>query len=355
MTSSVQLGFVVGTLLSAALSLADRWEPRRLFALSALTAAGATMALAFLEPAGLVVYALRFLTGMCMAGVYPVGMRLAATWARGDLGLLVGLLVGALALGSASPHIVSGLLDIDWRWIYVIASVGALLSGLGIRYFTVGPRLQRAASIDMGRMLQAWRNPSIRLANLGYLGHMWELYAMWAWLGTFLTVSFAAAGISDPARTAAILTFVSIAAGAPGAWLGGWVADRVGRTAMTSVAMLVSGCCALAMGWLAAAPLWVIALVSIAWGVSAIADSAQFSATVTELSEPRAVGTLLTIQTCVGFSLTLVSIHLVPWVVDFAGWGIAFGMLSVGPFLGCVAMLRLRQHPDSVRLAGGKR
>ncbi|MBX9831618.1 MAG: MFS transporter, partial [Burkholderiaceae bacterium] len=205
LTSSVQLGFVVGTLLSAALSLADRWEPRRLFALSALTAAGATMALAFLEPAGLVVYALRFLTGMCMAGVYPVGMRLAATWARGDLGLLVGLLVGALALGSASPHIVSGLLDIDWRWIYVIASVGALLSGLGIRYFTVGPRLQRAASIDMGRMLQAWRNPSIRLANLGYLGHMWELYAMWAWLCTFLTVSFAAAGISEPARTAAIL------------------------------------------------------------------------------------------------------------------------------------------------------
>lgn len=355
LTSSVQLGFVLGTLLSAALSLADRWEPRRLFALSALIAAGATMALAFLEPVSWIVYGLRFITGMCMAGVYPVGMRLAATWARGDLGLLVGLLVGALALGSASPHVVAGLIDIEWRSIYVIASVGALLAAVGIRGFQVGPGLQRATAIDVRRMLQAFSNPAIRLANLGYLGHMWELYAMWAWLGTFLAASFSAAGHAEPVQSAALLTFVAIASGAPGAWLGGWIADRIGRTALTSAAMLVSGSCALAMGWLGAAPFWLIALVAILWGASAIADSAQFSATVTELSSPESVGTLLTIQTCAGFSLTLVSIHLVPWVVDLAGWGIAFGVLSIGPFLGCLAMLRLRGRPEALQIAHGKR
>ncbi|MBT9503503.1 MAG: MFS transporter [Burkholderiaceae bacterium] len=355
LTSSVQIGFVLGTLTSALLQLADRLDPKRLFMTCALTAAAATAALALLEPVSPLVFGLRLLTGACMAGVYPVGMRLAATWARGDLGLLVGFLVGALTLGSASPHALAAWVQADWRVVYGVAAACAALSALGIRWFTVGPNHARAASVHFGQMLEAWKRPALRLANLGYLGHMWELYAMWAWLAVFLTASFEAVGMADAKHFAALLTFAAIAAGAPGAWLGGLLADRYGRTALTTGAMAVSAGCALVMGWLFAAPPWLVALVALVWGVSVIADSAQFSASIAELSEPQNVGTMLTAQTCAGFLLTLISIHLVPELVAWAGWKLAFGVLALGPLAGCLAMLRLRQRPESLRMAGGKR
>jgi len=355
LTSSVQIGFVLGTLTSALLQLADRLDPKRLFMSCALTAAVATAALALLEPVSPLVFALRLLTGACMAGVYPVGMRLAATWAKGDLGLLVGFLVGALTLGSASPHALAAWVQADWRVVYGVAAGCAALSALGINLFTVGPNHARAASVHFGQMLEAWKRPALRLANLGYLGHMWELYAMWAWLAVFLAASFEAVGMADAKHFAALLTFAAIAAGAPGAWLGGVLADRYGRTALTTGAMAVSAGCALLMGWLFAAPPWLVAVVALVWGVSVIADSAQFSASIAELSEPQNVGTMLTAQTCAGFLLTLVSIHLVPELVAWAGWKVAFGVLALGPMAGCVAMLRLRQRPESLRMAGGKR
>ena len=180
LTSSLQAGFVAGTILSALLSLADRFDPRRLFMGSALVAAAATAWLVFLPPTGPLVYALRFLTGMCMAGVYPVGMRLAATWARGDLGLLIGLLVGALTLGSASPHLLAASGGVDWHLVYAVAAGCAALSGLAVLLCDIGPHMKRAARLDLSKFTQAWRDPAVRLANLGYLGHMWELYAMWA-------------------------------------------------------------------------------------------------------------------------------------------------------------------------------
>jgi MFS family permease len=299
---------------------------------------------------------LRFLTGMCMAGVYPVGMRLAATWARGDLGLLIGLLVGALTFGSASPHLLAALTNgADWRMVYAVAAACSALSGLAILRCGVGPSIRRAAGLDLRKFTQAWRQPAVRLANLGYLGHMWELYAMWAWLAVFLQASFRASGRADPAHAASLLTFAAVAAGALGAWGGGALADRIGRTAVTIAAMAGSAACALVMGWLFGGPEWLVIVVAIAWGVTVIADSAQFSASVAELSEPSSVGTLLTIQTCAGFLLTLASIHLVPHVVDLAGWRGAFTMLAIGPLLGCVAMARLRNRPEARQLAGGRR
>ncbi|MBG9386663.1 MFS transporter [Caenimonas aquaedulcis] len=355
LTSAIQAGFVLGTLLSALLSLADRFDPRRLFMGSALVAAAATACLAFLPPTGLAVYALRVLTGMCMAGVYPVGMRLAATWADGDLGLLIGLLVGALTFGSASPHLLAALGGADWRMVYGVAAACSALAGLGILACSVGPNIKRAAAIDLRKFTQAWRKPAVRLANLGYFGHMWELYAMWAWLAVFLQASFAASGVAQPAHDASLLTFATIAAGALGAWGGGMLADRVGRTAVTIGAMAMSAACALAMGWLLGASPWIVGTVAVVWGVTVIADSAQFSASIAELSEPDSVGTLLTVQTCAGFLLTLVSIHLVPHVVAAAGWQGAFTMLAAGPLLGCVAMWRLRARPEAARLAGGRR
>jgi MFS family permease len=355
LTSAVQAGFVVGTLASALLGLPDRFDPRRIFMVSALVAAAASAALTLLPPAGPTILGIRFLTGMALAGVYPIGMRLAATWASGDLGLLVGLLVGALTLGSASPHILAAFGDLDWRVIYLAAAGLAAFGGLAILIAGVGPNAPRSVRLQAGRVSQAWRNPALRLANLGYLGHMWELYAMWTWLAVFLAESFRRSGVTEHHTLAEVVTFAAIAAGAMGAWFGGVCADRWGRTTVTIAAMSASGACAAAMGWLLGAPPGLVMAVAVVWGVTIIAESAQISASIAELSEPDSVGTMLTLQTCAGFLLTLVSIQLVAPVSQALGWPGAFTMLAVGPLLGCVAMARLRARPESIRLAGGRR
>jgi MFS family permease len=355
LTSSVQAGFVLGTVLSAVLGLADRYDPRRLFMISAGVASAATLTLVACEPAGAPVYVLRFITGMCMAGVYPVGMRLAATWAKGDLGLLIGLLVGALSLGSASPHLLAAVGGMQWSSVYLAAAALAAVAALAINLCGLGPAMTRSVRLNPGAVAQAWRVRALRLANLGYLGHMWELYAMWAWLAVFLHFSFEMNSVAEPWQAAERVTFLAIGAGAFGAWAGGWFADRYGRTAVTTLAMFVSASCALVIGWTAGAPTLVVTALAVVWGISAIADSAQFSASIAELSAPDSIGTLLTAQTCAGFLLTLVSIHLVPPVQALLGWPGAFGMLAIGPALGCVMMLRLRRDPASLKMANGRR
>ena len=343
LTSSVQGGFVAGTLCSALLSLPDRFDLRRLFATGAAVAGVANILILFCDPGAAAVPALRFLTGACMAAVYPVGMKLAATWAAGDLGLLVGLLVAALTLGSAFPHLVAAAGGLDWRWPVAAAAAGALCAAGLIRLAALGPNLPAAAPFRLGNALQAWRNRGVRLANLGYLGHMWELYAMWAWIGAFLSASFRARYGAAPPVGPELAAFAVVAVGALGAMGGGWAADRYGRANVTIAAMATSGLCAAGIGLLfggAAGPLLVVSLV---WGVAVIADSAQFSAAIAELSEQPLVGTMLTVQTCLGFLLTLLSIQLIPVAVGWVGWRFAFALLAVGPFLGILAMARLRR------------
>ena len=354
LTSSVQAGFVAGTLGSALFSLADRMDLRRLFRASALVAAAANAAILALDPTDALLPVLRFVTGMCMAGVYPVGMKIATTWAKRDLGLLIGLLIAALTLGSASPHLLAAFGGVDWRVPYVAASAAALLAAVLITFVQVGPNLAKAPPLRLGNALEAWRNRPLRLANLGYLGHMWELYAMWAWFGAFVHASFALTPGGDSSTAAKLATFAVVGAGAAGALAGGWLADRWGRTLVTSVSMAVSGTCALTIGLLFGGPPVLLLAVGIVWGISIIADSGQFSATVAELCDRSLVGTMLTIQTCTGFLLTLVSIHLMPFAVDAVGWTYAFAVLAVGPFLGILAMLRLRADPAARAIAGGR-
>jgi MFS family permease len=358
LTSAVQAGFVAGTLLSAALALPDRHDPRRVFCLSALLGAAANAAILLLPVGDPGVVAARFVTGMALAGVYPVGMKLAAGWAdRDDTGLVIGLLVGGLTLGTASPHLVNALGGLEWRITVAAASLGAVAAAGLIGIVSLGPRHVHAVSrFDPTAALRLWRNRGTRLATLGYLGHMWELYAMWAWVGLYLASSFAAWRGDGVARLqdASLATFGVIAVGAVGSVVAGVVADRVGRVRVTVGAMAVSGACCLLAGPVFGLHPLVTTALGLVWGVAVVADSAQFSAAVAESSDPDLAGTMLTVQTCLGFALTLVTIHLMPVLVAHAGWGGAFALLSIGPALGCVAMLRLGRSPLAARLAGGR-
>lgn len=359
-TSSVQLGFAVGSLVSTFLGLADRIEPRRLFAAAAVAGATANGAILLLDPASALVPCLRFLTGAALAGVYPVGMKLAASWAgvggRQDMGLLVGLLVGSLCLGSASPHLFNAFGGGEWRTTLILATLAALGAAAIVLFAEVGPRFATGAAFKRELIRRAWDDKPIRLAILGYLGHMWELYAVWAWVGSFLAVAFAA-GLVDaqPKAAAALATFMMVGAGAIGSLAAGALADRLGRTAITSACMVISAACCLGIGLLLDGPLWLLLAALVVWGVTIAADSAQFSTAVAELSEPGIVGTMLTLQTALGFLLTLVTIHLMPAFVAQLGWRWAFAPLALGPLLGVWAMLRLRFLPDAMRLAGGRR
>ena len=360
LTIAVQLGFAAGALTLATSGAADVVSGRRLLAGGAFAAALANLGFAWLAHDVATAVPFRVATGAALACVYPIAIKVLAGWFRRDRGVAVGVLVGALTIGSALPFLfraAGALGGADWRVVVTAASVASVVGGLialaGVRD---GPNAVRAPRFSLSMAARAFSGGSVRLANLGYLGHMWELYAMWTWAPLFIAASFAAGGVTDPSL-ASLGAFAVVGAGGLGCVVAGVVADRMGRTTVTMLAMVCSGASALAIGFLfGAAPLLTL-LLGIFWGVTVVADSAQFSTAISELAPPGTAGSALAIQTALGFILTGVTILIVGALApaDGGAWRMAFAILAIGPLVGIAAMGRLRRRPDAALMAHGHR
>lgn len=355
MTNGVQLGFVIGALSLSLVNLPDIAPLRLLTGLAAALAALANLALLVAPSAGWAI-ALRLLTGIALAGVYPPALKLVATWFIRGRGLAMGTMIGGLTLGSAFPHLLRALTGaLDWSYVVVGASI---LTTIGAIVFLTlvheGPFPFGRAVFDPRRIGRVIANRGVALANLGYFGHMWELYAMWGWLLAFVAAGFGGPQGLSPAGLS-LLVFAIVATGFIGCILGGLLADRVGRTATTALMMTISGLCALTIGLTFGGPLWLFVLVGVVWGMSVIGDSAQFSAMTTEIGDADLVGTALAFQLGIGFALTIASLTIVPMIGNAIGWQWAFLVLVPGPIVGVVAMLVLRALPEAGHIAQGRR
>ena len=350
LTSSISAGFVVGALAVAVSGIADRLDPRRVFAVASLLAAACNVVLVFDGISDVVIVLCRFLIGFCLAGVYPIGMKIAVGWGKEDRGWLVGLVVGGLTLGTAAPHLLSFLGGADWRVATLLASALGVLSAVLIFFVSLGPHHTRAPAFESRAIMVAWRDVRIRRAFGGYFGHMWELYAMWAWISAALVVSYSTQIDKSDALTLAKLTaFIAIGAGALMCPPAGYIADRIGKARTTIVVMALSGVGAVLTAVVFGGPVWLVFIVVVFWGMFVIPDSAQFSALIADYSPPDIAGSVMTLQTALGFTLTIATVQCVPVAVQYLGWAPTLGVLALGPVFGIWSMsglLREKIHPQ---------
>lgn len=347
-TLAVQLGFIIGTLVFAALSISDRLPTRAVFLVSCLLAGAATLALAFLDHQPGLFLVLRFVTGFFIAGIYPVGMKLAASWFSKGLSVAMSLLVGALMVGTALPHLMRGFLaQTDWQVVIVmVAMVSAAGGVLLFALVPLGPFAKQGAGFDPKAVMAAFRTPAFRRASLGYFGHMWELYALWAYFPVLIAAVFARQGLGNDG--VAIWSFLALAIGAPTGVLGGWLAVRYGSARLAQVFLAGSGLCCLAAPLTPALPLWMFLIFLMIWGGACAADSPQLS-TINAKSAPLAyLGSALTLVNSIGFSITLISITLIGWLVSVMPIEWALLALAPGPLLGAWAVSGARGASSEV-------
>ncbi|MEZ5965534.1 MAG: MFS transporter [Planctomycetota bacterium] len=337
LTSATQFGFLVGTVLFAVLNLADRFRARAVFAGAAL--AGALANAGFAAASGLEsAVPLRFLTGITLAGVYPVGMKIVASFSTHGLGLRLGIMVGALGVGTALPFLVQwSAVGLPWRAVVAFASVAAS-AGAALVWLALedGPHLRTRARFDASAAFRVFHDPAFRLNACGYFGHMWELYTVWS-----LQVFFLRQALPWAAPHAPLLAFGVVAIGALGCVGGGLLARRLGERTVALRALVASTLACLLSPWAFTLPAWALIPFMLVWGLVIVADSPQFSALAARLSPPEYVGTALTVQNGLGFALTVVSIQCVAWLGETLGWRYVFLFLAPGPALGAWSMRRL--------------
>ncbi|HUS95933.1 MAG TPA: MFS transporter [Hyphomicrobiaceae bacterium] len=344
LSSGVQGGFVIGALLFSGIGLPDRFDPRRIFSFCAITAALINGLLLITSPGGDAAIAARVVTGLLLAGVYPVGMKIVVGWGVKDRGLLVGLLVGALSIGSASPHLMAWLGNAEWRWVVIASSVLAGFGGFVVLFSGLGPYHAQSPRFDLSVIATAWSNRRIRLAYAGYLGHMWELFVMWAWVGTMSTLSYAATiPMRDAEDLGKLTAFVAIGMGGVASVCAGMVADQFGKAQVALIAMIVSGGAALITAATFGGAVWFTFLIIVVWGAAIVPDSPQFSALVADAAPPAQAGSLMTFQTALGFTLTFFTVQFAPMFAATFSWPGLIAALAIGPAFGIGAMLRLLQ------------
>ena len=343
LTTIVQLGFVCGTAVAAVLNLPDLIASGRLFSAAALLGAAANAAI-LAVPGYRSALVLRFLTGFFLAGVYPPAMKMAATWFRSQRGLAIGIIVGALTIGKATPYLVRAIPHVGLRPVVLTSSVGAVIAGVLVTlFYRDGPFPFTSRPFSWSHVRDIVRVREWRLATASYLGHMFELYAFWTWIPAFLAASVAAnaGGRFRAPRLISLLAFATIAIGGFGSVWGGLFADKRGRERLVSISLFMSGGCCLLSGFLFGGPIWVLGALAMTWGFFVIADSAQFSTLVTESVPAHAVGTALTVQTSLGFLLTMLPMQVVPLIAQKVGWRWGFAVLALGPIAGIAAIRRL--------------
>ncbi len=337
LTSAVQLGFIAGTLLFALLAVADRFSPRRVFLLCSL--AGAACTLAGASSAGSLQQLLlwRTATGFFLAGIYPVGMKIAAQWFPQGLGSALGWLIGALVLGSASAHAVRGIgMALPWPMVFYCVAAAAAVGG--VLLFAALPERPRALGRGAGLQWRAlgsiWTDRKVRASVFGYFGHMWELYTMWVLVPAILATRLAGAALSWAA-------FVVLAVGAIGCIAGGRWARRIGSARVAAWQLGLSGLCCVAAPWLLHAPDAVFAAWLLLWGITVAGDSPQFSALTASNAPPQAVGSVLTLVNSIGFGISILSIQLFVTLAQRHELATLLPWLGLGPLLGVWALAPL--------------
>ena len=347
-TSAVQLGFVAGTLAFAFFAIADRYSPRHVFALCSMLGALFNLAIYLVATDLASLLAFRFATGFFLAGIYPVGMKIAAGWYQRDLGNAIGFLVGALVLGTAFPHLLKGVgTTLPWETVTIAVSVTTMAGGVLMWCFVHdGPHLGKGAKFDPGALAVIFQSRPFRASACGYFGHMWELYAFWAFVPVVLAAHFAQANAT---YSIPLWSFAVIAAGSIGCVVGGLISLRAGSARVAFTQLATSGGCCILSPFFFHAPTPVFLAFMLVWGITVVGDSPQFSALNAQNAPNALVGSALTIANCIGFSITIVSIQLLNHLALDTSAALLYLPLAIGPLLGLLALVPIMRPADAYR------